>query len=67
MVHDEEQIAGLSKKGKGKKDIQSESRDRQVLLADRTNIELLMLETQSARETIVFTNITSTKIRMKFN
>jgi len=37
------------------------------VLADKKNVELILVETQSARETIVFTNITSNKIRLKFN
>jgi len=46
---------------------QVESKEREAVLADKTNVELILVETQSTKETIVFTNITSNKIRLKFN
>ena len=46
---------------------QEESREREAVLADKTNVELILVETQSTKETIVFTNITSNRIRLKFN
>lgn len=44
MVQDEEKGARATKPT-----LENNDRERQVLLADRTNIELAMLETQSTR------------------